>query len=110
MMPPTFFGRMRLASKYSRTRSSAITRSAGEMLALRPATICRTCSREATGKFDWVMVKFEKSTSRSATETRVSASTTIVPSSGSAAPFGVYATAACIVSRRCPSQLAICGS
>ena len=56
-------------------------------------TISCVCSFPIVGKFDPVILKAEKSTNRSATETRVSASALTVPKIGLSAPFGVYDTA-----------------
>ena len=87
--PSTFFGMIWLLSMAASTRSSAMTRSLGGTAVVTSAMRVRSCSFGSVEKFASRMRYFEKSTSRSATETAVSASICNVPSAGFAAPFGV---------------------
>ena len=80
--PSTFFGRTWLLSMLASTRSSAITRACCGMPLVISATISCTCGLARVGKFDSVIRRTEKSTSRSVTDTLVSASALIVPSAG----------------------------
>ncbi len=74
-------------STVASTRSSAITRSSSGIAATISATTSRTCSFWSVGKLDSVIFSAEKLTSRSETETFVSASIFTLPSAGFVAPF-----------------------
>src|SRR6187401_1279569 len=90
--PSMFFGTIMLLSTLARTRSSAMTLSGIGMLVISVMISC-TCDLSSVGKLASVTFIAEKSTSRSDTDTRVSAVNLIVPSVCLGAPFGVYDTA-----------------
>ena len=92
--PSTFFGMIWLLSTLASTRSSAITRACcGISLVISATTSC-TCGLASVGKFDSVTRMIEKSTSRSVTDTLVSASALTVPSAGLSPALAEYDTAA----------------
>jgi hypothetical protein len=86
---PVFFGMIWLLSMPASTRSSAITRSPCGIALLISATISCIWLLSRVGKFESVIVKTEKSTRRSLTDTLVWASAVTVPSTGLVAPDGV---------------------
>ena len=94
LTPSTSFGVIWLRSTLASTRSSAITRSCCGIDASISATTSRICSRATVGKWDSVILRTEKLTSRSAVDTLVSASILMLPRAGFVAPFAAQATAA----------------
>jgi hypothetical protein len=72
--PSTFFGMTWLLSMAASTRSRPMTRSWAGTAVVTSAMTVRSCSFGNVGKFTSLMRYFEKSTSRSDTDTTVSAS------------------------------------
>ena len=92
--PSMFFGMIWLRSTLASTRSRPITRSSSGIALSISATTSRICSLGSVGKLDSVILKSLKLTSRSDTDTFVSASIFTLPRAGLVAPFASYDTAA----------------
>ena len=107
--PGVSFGMIWLRSTLASTRSRAMTRSSSGIDFSISATTSRICSLGSVGKLDSVIRKSLKLTSRSETDTFVSASIFTLPRAGLVAPFASYETAAYTTACRCSSQLATWG-